>query len=59
MIYIVNENIVLDTDRNSISVNGIIYRIDEKETCLLKYLIDNKNCVCSYDKIIKEIYGGE
>jgi len=33
MIYIVNENIVLDTDRNSISVNGIIYRIDEKETC--------------------------
>ena len=57
MIYIVNENIVLDTDRNSISVNGIIYRIDEKETCLLKYLIDNKNCVCSYDKIIKEIYG--
>ena len=57
MIYVVNESIVLDTDRRTISVRGVSYHLDGKETCLLKLLIENKNSVCSYDKILSTLYG--
>lgn len=57
MVYVVNESIVLDTDRQTISVHGISYHINGKETCLLKILIENRDTVCSYDKILSALYG--
>lgn len=57
MIYVVNESIVLDTDRNTISIHGTVYHIDGKETCLLKTLIEKKNSVCSYQMILTALYG--
>ena len=57
MIDKINDITEFDYDKDTVIVNGNSYSLDKTESKILKYLIDNKEKLCEYDKILYHLYG--
>lgn len=55
-IYIISDNVYLDLIKQDVYINNKRIVLTTKEFQLLKYLIDNKNSVCTRNDIIKNVW---
>ncbi|PKO12460.1 MAG: hypothetical protein CVU39_23990 [Chloroflexi bacterium HGW-Chloroflexi-10] len=56
---ITNSGIEIDFNKHEVRVNNVLKELTPTEFKLLAYLASRKGLLCTYDMIIKEIFGGE